>query len=187
MNLPSSMIVTSVIVAVTWFALVFQPDSVWAEAATSQHSDEQVDLPFVKKTGVVTAEHLVLEEAKTATVNPLPSVSVAVKPNVAGVPLPALSLQGVSAKIDLQPNQVTGLWTQFSERNDLHERLNHYRVSSYALYRNFDKYFSHGEVVIGYRSEDLSGAGQVVAKLPANRYIELLPAARFSAEKIAMG
>lgn len=174
MNLPSSLVVTSFIVAMVWLSLVFQPESAWAQAAQTNSSSQS--------SAAVDAE--ALPASKPVIEGPVTVKEPAVAAST--LKMAELALEGISRSSDLSPESVANLWLEFADRYDLHRRLNESKVTTYALYQNFNSDFSRAEISVGYRSEDLNGKGQVIATLTANTYNELLAPARHSTEKIAM-
>ncbi len=184
MNLPSSIVVSGFVIASVWFALLFQPEAVWAQVEATQYT---LDPQEVNQEATSTKPSTLPETTSIAAAQVTPNAGAQETTLTlqAEVSLPKLSLQGVSLETSLQPEAIANLWLEFADRYDLHRRLNKSRINSYAIYRNFNSDFSRALVSIGYNSTDLDGSGEIAIQLAENQYTELLSPAQHSAEKMA--
>jgi hypothetical protein len=141
MNLPSSLVVTVIIVLGIWLAVVFQP-----QAAS------QVNGSFEPKS--ISAESI-------ATAPQSEGASKAV-PIAAVKPL-GVAITGITAVISL--SEVDVLWEKLNADPQFMANLTTTTPTMYAYYRDFNADYSKANVSVGYKSGDikLGGLAQIVA------------------------
>lgn len=181
MNLPSSIFVTALIVAVVWLAAVFQPGQAvaydadsWGEldeaskpvavagAAARQQIEQKMPVASIAKAELAAAEKVVAEKA-TARL-------VAID-----------QLVGITREISL--NDIDSLWLEFTDNAGLHERVMFDQGSIYVLYRELSSSFDRARVTIGYNSDEVKGRNTQTL-VPQGDYEVLLNMGKHSASSL---
>jgi hypothetical protein len=186
MNLPSSVVVTGFIVAIVWFGVAYQPNHAWAyeqtaalktnsEAAFNEPENTESDAPLIEFSSAPAA-------GPSASIgDPSRSSSEQGKKSIK-----SFDLEGLTANVSLA--EVQQLWLDFGDRYDLHNRLTGMRVSSYALYKNFNDDYSRADVTVGYSSDSLRGKRRVETsaevRVPTGSYNMLLEAGKHSRSEV---
>ena len=213
MNLPSSLFVSCVIVAVIWFGVAYQPGqdayaypdseasaatapSDWSEAS---RPEDQISASIVQETAAV--EQTAVVEQAAAGVIAQANVSKAPAANsikhAANSPESVSrsredsvdfktfeSLEIVGITQEINLDGVDAMWAEFGNRSDLHNRLSKMTATNYVLYRNFNGDFSREKITIGYDSDDLNSMGKDVVSAPDGRYRILRKPDRYSQQEL---
>lgn len=201
MNLPSSLFVSCVIVAVIWFGVAYQPGqdayaysdseasaatapSDWSEAS---RPDDQISTPIVEQAAAVVIAQANASEAPAANstkhaTNSPESMSRSRDDSVDFKTFESVQIVGITQEINL--DGVDAMWAEFGNRSDLHNRLSNMTATNYVLYRNFNGDFSRAKITIGYDSDDLNSLGKDVVSAPDGRYRIVREPDRYSQQEL---
>jgi len=186
MNLPSSLFVSCVIVAVIWFGVAYQPrqESYGYPDSEPLAAAEPVAIApvalAVAPAVAASAAQTIAEEAPAA--GPAKPVKAS-SDEVSGFKrFQSIDIVGITQEINI--DGVDAMWAEFGNRSDLHNRLSKMTATNYVLYRNFNQDFSRAKITIGYDSADLNSLGKDVVSAPDGRYRVVREPDRYSQQEL---
>ena len=170
MNLPSSIFVTGLIVAIVWLGVVFQPGQAVAYNMDDLGSMDE-GLNLIEAASDVARKQLAMNEV-ISPVKAVPAQNRQVSVD---------NLVGITQDISLK--HIDSLWGAFTNNAELHERVKFDKGSIYVLYRELNAGFDHARVTIGYDSGDVKGENKWVS-VPQGEFEVLLDMGKHSASSL---